>query len=172
MGVPYDSAWMRRPLIAIAGLIAAAALGALAASSLAGGEPAAKLVVDADREAGLVAVEPSAGPAGPTSRAARADREEQLDYFQSTQVYEVAPQTEEAATLPCPKAYKAAGGFFITARGGTFLDLSSPQVAYANHVSDPSLKPSNRNWVVGVYNSTAETQQVRFGVVCLQKRKR
>jgi hypothetical protein len=162
---------MRRPLIAIAGLIAAAGLGALAANSLAGGEPAARLVVDADREAGLVAVESSAGPGGATRRAGGNARAEQLDYFQSTQVYEVAPLSEEAATLPCPKGYKAVGGFFITARGGTFLDLSSPQVAYANHVSDSSLKPSNRNWVVGVFNSTAEPQQVRFGVVCLQKRK-
>jgi len=163
---------MRRPLIAIAGLIAAAGLGALAASSLAGGEPTARLVVDADRAAGVVAVEPSAGPEGRAAHRGRAPRAEQLDYFQSTQVYEVAAQDEEAATLPCPKAYKAVGGFFITARGGMFMDLSSPQVAYANHVSDSSLNPSNRNWVVGVFNSAAEAQQVRFGVVCLEKRKR
>ena len=161
---------MRRPLIAIAGLLAAAAIGALAASSLAGGEKTAKLVIDPDRETDLVAVEPSTGPGGATARA-KAKGSEQLDYFQSTQPFEVAPQAEEAATLPCPQGYKAAGGFFVTGRAGTFLDLSSPQVAYEPEVSDPSVKPSKRNWVVGVFNSTAEPSQVRFGVVCLQKRK-
>lgn len=161
---------MRRTLIAIAGLIAAAGLGALAASSLAGGEPTAKLVIDPDRETELVAVEPSAGPSGPAARAGKAKGSEQLDYFRSTQPFEVAPQTEEAATLPCPKGYKAAGGFFVTGRAGTFLDLSSPQVVYAADFPNESVTPSKRNWVVGVFNSTPETAVVRFGVVCLLKR--
>ena len=161
---------MRRVLIAITGLIAAAALGALAAS-LAGGDQPTELVIDPDREAGLVEVEPTATPSGAGSftRGKREVRAGQLGYFQTPQPFEVLPQSEEAATLPCPGGYKAVGGFFVTGEAGTFLDLNAPQVAYEPEGTEP--KPSKRNWVIGVYNSTAEPRQVRFGVVCFQKGK-
>ena len=163
---------MRRVLIAITGLIAAAALGALAAS-LAGGDPPTELVIDPDRDAGLVDVERAAGPPDAGSLAAPRGKGEvragQLGYFQTPQPFEVLPQSEEAATLPCPKGYKAVGGYFVTGEAGTFLDLNAPQVAYEPEGTEPT--PSKRNWVIGVYNSTAEPRQVRFGVVCFQKGK-
>jgi hypothetical protein len=153
---------MRRPLIAIAGLIAAAALGALAAASLADREPMQELAVDPDRVPGVLAVEPSPGPGERVARAGQG-RAGQVSYFESKPL-EVAPQTEEAATLQCPGGHKATSGFFVTGQAGTFLDLSSPQRAYTSEDA------SNRGWVLGVFNSSPEPSQVKFGVVCLKKK--
>ncbi len=165
---------MRRSLIALSALLAAAALGAIAANGIAGGDSPTRLVIDPDRDRGLVAVEPASGAAGSaaTDRARSGKPGAQIDYFQTTQPFEVAPATEEAATLPCPKGYKAVGGYFVTGRAGTFLDLNAPEVADPPDGSGSSstTKPSQRNWVIGVFNSTPEPDQVRFGVVCIRKR--
>ena len=130
-------------------------------------------MIDPDREAALVDVELAEAPPGAGSLAAtrgkRGVRAGKVAYFQTPQPFEVLPQSEEAATLPCPKGYKAVAGFFVTGEAGTFLDLDAPQVAYQPEGTEP--KPSKRNWVIGVYNSTVEPRQVRFGVVCFQKGK-
>jgi hypothetical protein len=163
---------MRRALIVIAALLAAAGLGALAASGLAGGEPGppAGITFDPDRELGPLAVERVRDP-GPSTRSAAGARgtgNGQLVFFQTPEPFEIAPQTEEGATLQCPKGYKAIGGYYLTGREGTFLDLNAPEIA--DPPSDPQTeKPSLRNWVIAVFNSQGEADQVRFGVVCLRK---
>lgn len=168
---------MRRSLIAITGLIAAAGLGALAASGIAGGEPGPPppVAIDADRELGPLAVEPVDRPGeGAAALRGRGDNQtsEQLAFFQTTEPLEIAPRTEEGATLACPKGYKALGGYYVTGREGTFLDLTAPEVAVPPAAEDPpGAKPSKRNWVLAVYNSTPETDQVDFGVGCLKKRR-
>jgi hypothetical protein len=163
---------MRRALIAITGLVAAAGLGALAAG-LASGDPAAKpLEIDPDRQFERLAVEPMA-PGAATARSARVPRAKragaQMEYFQTVDPIEVASGTEEAATLTCPKGYKAAGGFFVTGRaGGAFLDLNAPKIAEAEASGDAA-QASNRSWVIGVFNTSSEPDQVTLGVVCIRK---
>lgn len=168
----YDGEPMRRAVIAIAGLIAAAGLGALAASGIAGGEagPPEPIEIEADRELGPLAVERVNGP-GPEARAnvrGRGGKSQQLAFFQTTEPLEIAPQSEEGATLACPKGYKALGGYYVTGRQGTFLGLTAPQTAIPPQPD--GAKRSKRNWVLAVYNSTGEPDQVDFGVGCLEKK--
>lgn len=164
---------MSRPLIALAGLVAAAGLGALAAGIAGGDPPAAPLVIDADRELGPVAVE-RAGDPGAATRTARARRRgtnTEVTFFQTTEPLEVAPETEEGATLSCPKGYKAIGGYFVSGRERTFLGLNAPQIAAAPDGDPAGAPPSKRNWAIAVYNTNLEPDQVDFGVVCLRKRR-
>ncbi len=166
---------MRRTVIAISALLAAAALGALAAGSIAGGERGRSdgPVIAADRELGPLQVVP-ANPPRSESRstfARKGKSEQKLEFFQTPEPLEIASQTEEAATLPCPKGYRAINGYFVTGRQGTFLDLNAPELAVPPGESEPATKPSKRNWVVGVFNATEQSDQVVFGVACLNKLK-
>ena len=163
---------MRRFGLAAAALLAAAAFGALAAS-IAGGDPDAPAgpVVDEDRRLGELTVEPVEKPA--TRRPLRAGSGQKLDWFQTPEPFEIAPQTEEGATLPCPKGYRAVTGYYVTGQPGTFLDLTAPEVAVppSTEPDQDGEKASKRNWVIAVFNTTAATDQVLFGVGCLNKLK-
>lgn len=164
---------MRRFGLAAAALLVAGALGALAAS-LAGGDPGgpAAPAIDGDRRLGPLAVEPVAEPA--SRLPLRAGSGQKLDFFQTPDPLEIAPQTEEGATLPCPKGYRAVTGYYVTGRQGTFLDLTAPEVAVPPS-SEPGEeapeKASKRNWVLAVFNATTDADQVVFGVGCLNKLK-
>ena len=165
---------MRRAVIAITGLVAAAGLGALAASGIAGGEPGPPepIEIDSERELGALAVERVKEPGtAATGLRGRGGSSEQLAFFQTTEPLEIASQTEEGATLACPKGYKALGGYYVTGRAGTYLGLTAPEAAVPPSGSDPpDAPPSKRNWVIAVFNTTAETDQVDFGVGCLKKK--
>ena len=153
-------------------LLAAAGIGALAAS-FAGGDPRAAggLAVDDDRRLGRLAVEPVERPAA--QQPLRAKTGQKLDWFQTPEPFEIAPQTEEGATLPCPKGYRAVTGYYVTGEPGTFVDLTAPEVAVppSTEPDQEGEKASKRNWVIAVFNSTATTDQVLFGVGCLNKLK-
>jgi hypothetical protein len=165
---------MRRALILISALLAAAGLGALAASGFAGGEPGTEEIeIDAERELGALAVQRVAAPAAAATGLARGkgnDGSEQLTFFQTPEPLEIAAHSEEGATLSCPKGYKAMGGYYVTGREGTFLGLTAPEVAMPPESGSPDARPSKRNWVIAVYNATDAPDQVDFGVACLRKR--
>jgi hypothetical protein len=163
---------MRRGLAAVAALTVAAGLGALLAG-LAGGDPAAPdgPVIAAERQLGTLAVEPVDRPAD--RRALRAGDGQKLEFFQTPEPLEIAPRTEEGATLPCPKGYRALTGYYVTGRPGSFLDLTAPEVAVPQPAGEPATgeeqKASKRNWVLAVFNATDEADQVVFGVGCLNR---
>ena len=151
--------------------MAAAALGALTASGIAGDGAPSRLVIDPDRDLSPVLVKP--GGAGARDRARAAGDDQQVAFLETPDPLEVPPLTEEAATLPCPKGFRAIDGYFATSRAGTFLDLSYPQISSPpGSVPEPGSKPSKRNWVLGVYNSSPDIpEQVILGVVCMNKLK-
>jgi hypothetical protein len=164
---------MRRALIVISALLAAAALGALAASGFAGGEAGTEEIqIEADRELGELAVQRVEDPGAPAANLARGKGNggsEQLAFFQTPEPLEIVPGDEEGATLTCPRGYKALGGYYVTGKPGTFLSLTVPEIGMPpGSVEGP---PSKRSWVISVVNTTAEADQVDFGVACLRKRK-
>ena len=166
---------MRRALILIAALLAAAGLGALAASGFAGGEAGTEEIeIDPDRELGAVAVQRVADPGAAViglERGKGSGGSEQLAFFQTPEPLEIAAHSEEGATLSCPKGYRALGGYYVTGREGTFLGLTAPEVAIPpGSGGSPDAPPSKRNWVIAVYNATDAPDQVDFGVACLRKR--
>ncbi|MGI8461884.1 MAG: hypothetical protein ACR2OC_09670 [Solirubrobacterales bacterium] len=157
---------MKRSLVAVAALFAAAALGALGAAALAGGDEPRDIVIDATRDLGELALEPAEAPAG----ALRASKEQKLEFFQTPEPLEIQPLTEEAATLPCPKDYKAINGYFVSRNIGIFLDLNAPEIAAPVPGEGATSTPSKRNWVIGVFNSSeTEPDLIIFGVACLNK---
>jgi len=153
--------------LAIAGALAAgAALGAVGLAALAGGdEGAPPLRIDPDRDLERLIVAPATDP---PREALRGNRGQQLDFFQTEEPFVIAAGTEEGATLPCPKGYKAINGYYVSGQPGTLLGLSAPQLAVED-TSGAGAKPSKRNWVIAVFNTTAADDQVIFGVACLNK---
>ena len=147
---------MRGSSIAAAGLVALGAVAALAATSLAGGDDAD--VVSPDRVLQQVAVEPVSRAETGGRLAQRGPRRgmQEVSYFETPDPIQIPPKTEEAVEVnKCPKGSEAVGGYFATANPGTFLDLNQPS------------RDSARKWRIGAYNSTMETEQAIFGVVCI-----
>jgi hypothetical protein len=145
----------------LAGAIAVAALGALAAvtaSGIAGEDPASR--PSRDRDVERVRVERVSVPAG--DRAAGTDRgrpgDQKLTYFEVPDPLDVPAHTEVAVQLSkCPKGSEAVTGYFQPERPGTFLDRSRPILSTA------------RMWAIGAFNSTDTPDQVTFGLVCLSR---
>ncbi len=145
---------MRISLAGAAAVVAAGALVALAATSIAD-EGGASPAPAADLELERVRVEPV------SPRLARRGAKsggQALTYFEVPTPLEVPPKTEVAVELSrCPKGSKAVSGYFHPERQGTFLDRSRPVLS------------TSRMWAIGAYNSTDAPDQVTFGLVCLSR---
>jgi hypothetical protein len=148
---------MRPKIASAAGLAAAAAIGALAATSLAG-EDGGQATILRDENIREVAAEPLT-PAGTTRVPLRAGGRpaQALSYIQTDPIV-IPPKTEEAVEVnKCPKGSKAVTGYFETGNPGTFLDLSRP------------IPDSPRRWRIGAYNDTPNADEAIFGIVCLSQ---
>jgi hypothetical protein len=150
---------MRTSLASAGAVVAAGALAALAATSIAdGGAPAQPPASDPDID--RVAVERVA----PSVANRQADRspdrrgEQALRYFEVPTPLEVPPNTEVAVELSkCPRGSKAVTAYFQPERPGTFLDRSRPDLG------------TSRMWTIGAFNHTDTADQVTFGLVCLSR---
>lgn len=111
-----------------ASLIAAAAVGALAASSLAGPDEGAGAPVLRASDLRQVTAEPVTGGASSAAVPMRGGgRPAQALSHVQTQPITIESKTEEGVEVSrCPKGSKAVTGYFETGSPGTFLDLSRP----------------------------------------------
>lgn len=157
---------MRRVSVKVAAICSAAALGALAATSMAGGG-SDELVLSPQRSFEPHRVQEVHRPADATQlRAAPRRKRGQKATFLQTEPVPIAAESEEGARLKCPKRFKAVGAYFASSEPGTLLGLSAPSAA----IEAPD-EASKRSWLVAAFNASGADDRVIFGVVCINKLK-